>query len=270
MAPEILTERRYNLKADVYSFSMVALEMMTWKKPFSEYTPEEHQLNVAQFGERPRFVVNSYDDDDDDDEVVDSDQTDEKSEQQEGTSVLDQKGPRVKRKRAKAVLVEDWPLGMPDLIQEAWNQNVGQRLTMQSVLERVESIVANFDNEGQLNKDDVAPGAAQDKATVDSDTTPVKSDVDDYPHMWDENQVVLEFPSHFSPVHPLSSRDREAQYRQGQQQREQQKEPQSATPMSRDDSDRWFGDRQSDTSASLQELTLSSASTTFHDSNSTG
>jgi serine/threonine protein kinase len=53
MAVEIINTRRYNCKADVYSFAMVLYEMLTLQKPFATYSMEDHQLFVCQNGERP-------------------------------------------------------------------------------------------------------------------------------------------------------------------------------------------------------------------------
>ena len=53
MAVEILINNRYNLKADVYSWSMVFWEMLTLRKPFPWYTMEEHRQYVCKEGNRP-------------------------------------------------------------------------------------------------------------------------------------------------------------------------------------------------------------------------
>ena len=205
MAPEIINTRRYNLKADVYSWSMVALEMMTWKKPYSDYTPEEHTKCVAGLGKRPNLVVDNCD---------------------EPNNNHDNE------KYSEVIPAQDWPSGVAELLQESWSQDVAGRLTMQSVLERMGTILADFET--------VPDGSAQEN-TLRNDAT----------------EVVLEFPSHFSPRHQLAEGNRHEPPRQ----------PLSRT-ASRDDSDFWFEDRQSDASTSYQELTMTSASTTMHDSNS--
>ena len=258
MAPEILNTRRYNLKADVFSWSMVVLEMMSWKKPFSEYTPEEHQFNVGQSGERPRLITTLDDDaagagaaDDVDDPVHD-----------EGNDSKDNRKPKMKRKRAGAVLVNDWPLGLKELVQEAWAQDVGDRLTMQSALKRLEPIVANHSSD---RAEKAALGAARVTciSSITSQTRRLRLEEEE------ESEVVLEFPSHFSPppMNSLSAHFRRQHYQQ-QQRYEAQKQHQRI--RSGEDSDHWSADRQSqsEASSSLLELTMTSASTTLHDSTS--
>jgi serine/threonine protein kinase len=55
MAPEIVNESRYNLKADVYSWSMVFWEMLTCVKPYAMYSFEQHRTVVCLGGERPEL-----------------------------------------------------------------------------------------------------------------------------------------------------------------------------------------------------------------------
>jgi hypothetical protein len=177
---------------------MVALSMFTWEKPFSDYSPEEHQKNVAILGKRPHLVVNDDDDDN-----------------QQSSELY-----------SEVISAHDWPTGMAELIEDCWTQDVLVRLSVGSVLERMETIIANHHEEP----------------------------VGIY-HNTLRNEVVLEFPSHFSPRHQLSEEHRQQDERRRQKQ-------QSLEPIAREDlSDPWFGDRQSDTSSSYQELTMTSEST---------
>jgi serine/threonine protein kinase len=53
MAVEIFIDRKYNLKADVYSMTMIFYEMLAQVKPFAKFTRDEHQEYVCEGGERP-------------------------------------------------------------------------------------------------------------------------------------------------------------------------------------------------------------------------
>jgi hypothetical protein len=53
MAVEIFIDRKYNLKADVYSMTMIYYEMLAQIKPFAKFTRDEHQEFVCEGGERP-------------------------------------------------------------------------------------------------------------------------------------------------------------------------------------------------------------------------
>ena len=53
MAPECLLKNRYNLKADVYSWSMIFWELLTLNKPYFSYSKEQHTLFVCEGGNRP-------------------------------------------------------------------------------------------------------------------------------------------------------------------------------------------------------------------------
>lgn len=56
MAPEILRENSvYNIKSDVYSFAMIAYEIVTQKKPFSENNEKWKLINKIVDGIRPEF-----------------------------------------------------------------------------------------------------------------------------------------------------------------------------------------------------------------------
>ena len=53
MPKEVLIGGNYNLKSDVYGFSLVFWEMLTEKKPFHYMTPSVHKILVCEKGERP-------------------------------------------------------------------------------------------------------------------------------------------------------------------------------------------------------------------------
>ena len=53
MACEIINTGRYNLKADVYSWSMILWEMLSQQKPYAPYSTDDHRREVCKGGERP-------------------------------------------------------------------------------------------------------------------------------------------------------------------------------------------------------------------------
>lgn len=53
MSPETAKSEHYNLKADVYSWSMVFYEMMALKKPFADFSRDAHKELVCELGNRP-------------------------------------------------------------------------------------------------------------------------------------------------------------------------------------------------------------------------
>jgi serine/threonine protein kinase len=53
MAPEVFLGRHYNLKADVYSWTIVLYSMLSLQKPFEDYNAALHRLLVCQEGVRP-------------------------------------------------------------------------------------------------------------------------------------------------------------------------------------------------------------------------
>lgn len=53
MAPEVLVQHRYNLKADVYSWAMTVTEMLLLEKPLPHYEMDEHIQYVCVEGDRP-------------------------------------------------------------------------------------------------------------------------------------------------------------------------------------------------------------------------
>jgi serine/threonine protein kinase len=262
MSPETLNStRRYNAKSDCFSLSVVCLEMMTWRKPFQEYSAEEHIKFVAGLGERPKLVK------DRDEMEISEGETDD-----EFSDVSDKSLVRLPSRRLRPVLVSDWPEGMADLLEQAWAHDVAERLTMQSIFERLGSILERFDSAP-------TPDRSQDPAPRQLQQTEDCQNNNYYGlRKWEETEVVLEFPSHFTPRHQMSARSRHRQYQEQQlvqfplKATRNSELPLSLSGPSLDDSeDRWFcgGDRQSDASSSMQELTMTSASTTLHDSTST-
>jgi len=55
MAPEVLVHEPYNLKADVYSFSMVFWEILSLRKPFRHLTADNFVEKVCAQSERPKI-----------------------------------------------------------------------------------------------------------------------------------------------------------------------------------------------------------------------
>ena len=53
MAPEVFRREAYNLKADVYSMSLVAWQVMALEKPFGDYCKADFKLFVVSGRERP-------------------------------------------------------------------------------------------------------------------------------------------------------------------------------------------------------------------------
>jgi serine/threonine protein kinase len=55
MAPEVLSVRRFNQKADVYSWAMVFYEMLTLSRPYPNRTIDEHRRALVKRKERPKL-----------------------------------------------------------------------------------------------------------------------------------------------------------------------------------------------------------------------
>jgi len=53
MAPEVVLHNPYNISADVYSWAMVAYEVLSGEKPFSGWTPDLYSEYVCYRGMRP-------------------------------------------------------------------------------------------------------------------------------------------------------------------------------------------------------------------------
>ena len=57
MAPEIVTEGRVSLQADVYSWAMIALETLTLDVPFAQYKSGQYHVKVCLEGKRPNLSL---------------------------------------------------------------------------------------------------------------------------------------------------------------------------------------------------------------------
>ena len=55
MAPEVIRHERYDQSADVYSFSILAWEMLNYRMPYVDKTPVEAAFAVADDGLRPQL-----------------------------------------------------------------------------------------------------------------------------------------------------------------------------------------------------------------------
>jgi hypothetical protein len=55
MAVEIFTMKKYNLKADVYSWAFCLYEMIALSRPYDHYSFGEHKEFVAEIGMRPEL-----------------------------------------------------------------------------------------------------------------------------------------------------------------------------------------------------------------------
>lgn len=55
MSPEVALMKPYNLKSDVYSFSMVLWHILALKSPFGAYSPRMYLEGVVNEGDRPRL-----------------------------------------------------------------------------------------------------------------------------------------------------------------------------------------------------------------------
>ena len=53
MAPECALKKKYNAKADVYSWALVYYQMMSLKRPYEGYGYDLHDTVVCQMGDRP-------------------------------------------------------------------------------------------------------------------------------------------------------------------------------------------------------------------------
>eukprot|EP00957_Ditylum_brightwellii_P147911 11262949-Ditylum_brightwellii.AAC.1 len=55
MAPEVVMEKPYNLKADVYSLSILMHEILALKKPFGGSSAQKLITDVVLGGKRPKL-----------------------------------------------------------------------------------------------------------------------------------------------------------------------------------------------------------------------
>ena len=53
MAAEVINQKRYNLKCDVYSWAFMFHEMIALERPFDHYSVSEHKEFVCEIGQRP-------------------------------------------------------------------------------------------------------------------------------------------------------------------------------------------------------------------------
>lgn len=60
MPKEVLIGGNYNLKSDVYGWSLVFWEMLTEKRPFHYMTPSVHKILVCERGERPALAPYNF------------------------------------------------------------------------------------------------------------------------------------------------------------------------------------------------------------------
>ncbi|KAK4284889.1 hypothetical protein QN277_001661 [Acacia crassicarpa] len=60
MAPEVIEHKRYDQKADVFSFGVVLWELLTGKLPYEYLTPLQAAIGVVQKGLRPTIPRNTH------------------------------------------------------------------------------------------------------------------------------------------------------------------------------------------------------------------
>jgi len=101
MAVEIINAHRYNVKADVYGWSMVVWELLTGSKPFPLYSVEDHRIMVCQGGERPPL----------------------------SSSTTGSNGNAI------------WPETVRTLLKQSWTESVRDRLTIHEVCDSLRSIL---------------------------------------------------------------------------------------------------------------------------------
>ena len=56
MAVEVIKNKPYNFKADVFSFTTLLWEILALKKPFAELAGQEVKEWVADYGNRPHIA----------------------------------------------------------------------------------------------------------------------------------------------------------------------------------------------------------------------
>lgn len=57
MAPEVINDAKYNLKTDVYGWSMIFWEVLSLSKPYAPYSSDDHRREVCRKGERPSLLL---------------------------------------------------------------------------------------------------------------------------------------------------------------------------------------------------------------------
>lgn len=152
---QIINSRKYNLKADVYSWAMVVYEMFSLEKPFVEYEPKQHQVLVAGMGERPILLTSKEGEDDQIPMMPDAsdytnascssiiDPTTDTSESNSGsTNTVGELPPKIKYKSVrKLVPAHDWPTGLTYILEQAWCQDVSERWSISTVFQQLQPIV---------------------------------------------------------------------------------------------------------------------------------
>lgn len=127
MAPEVLLKNCYNLKADVYSWSMVCWELLTLHKPFWSYTKDQHTRLVCEGGDRPPLETASY-------SLLPTFSFHSLS-----TSLSSM--PSYSSSTEDTIDFSHITNPIRDLLKSAWNQDVSQRFTMMQVLQSLDDII---------------------------------------------------------------------------------------------------------------------------------
>lgn len=60
MAPEVAQSFPYNHKSEVYSFAIVAWEMVALRRPYETITPDNFEQRVCLDGERPKINTKKW------------------------------------------------------------------------------------------------------------------------------------------------------------------------------------------------------------------
>lgn len=111
MAVEIVNTHRYNVKADVYGWSMVVWELLIGSKPFPLYSVEDHRIMVCQGGERPPLPSTTI------------------TSNSNGNTM--------------------WPEAVRTLLKQSWTESVRDRLTIYEVCDSLRSILFTMTTELQ-------------------------------------------------------------------------------------------------------------------------
>ena len=127
MAPEVLLRRPYNIKCDVYSWSMTFWELLTLHKPFYNYAKEQHAFFVCEEGERPPLDYASL------------------------WASPSFPSPSASLSSIRSVLSTDGEESINfqqvmtdpvrDLLRQAWHQDVSQRFTIKEVQDKLRGII---------------------------------------------------------------------------------------------------------------------------------
>ena len=135
MAPEVLLRRPYNMKCDVYSWSMTFWELLTLHKPFYNYAKEQHAFFVCEEGERPPL---------DDASLWASPSFPSPSASLSSIrSVLSTDGEE--SINFQQVMTDP----IRDLLRQAWHQDVSQRLTIKEVQHTLRGTIDSLSGDGR-------------------------------------------------------------------------------------------------------------------------